>query len=625
MCGFVGQLNGQVTKSQLEYARDLLAHRGPDDTGFFSHGPISFGFRRLAILDRSPAGHQPMTSEDQKTTIVFNGEIYNYIELREELLSLGRKFHTGSDTEVILAAYAQWGLDCFARMNGMWAIALWDDQKKELHLSRDRFGEKPLYWSRNEDHYVFGSEIKALLALGAPAKDNSARVVDYLVYGYLDHTTETMYDGIFQVQPGAILTINEDGDQSVKTYWTLKPKNEGITTAAEASAKYRQLFYDSVKLRLRSDVPIGSCLSGGLDSASIVAVAHDIAHQSATHLEHKTFTAYAEDKKYDEREYSRVLNKKLSLQAFELEPDPTKILSDLPLLLWHQDEPFLSLSMYAQWLVMKRVRQEGVTVVLDGQGGDETLAGYMPYFGSLMAQLIRSGRWVRAWREWQYIRRNHPRSIPDILPSLVLYLVPSWLRPVIVSRSGKSEIRALRPNIRKNFFHAPSLPQPFSSQLKNHLYRLLTGPGLRALLHSEDRNSMAASVESRVPFLDHRLAEFTLGLPDHLLISNGVTKPLLRQALSNLLPPAIRDRRDKMGFVVPQQEWMRTVLRQTIEEALLAKNPRLEKYLDLSIVRDVVQDFMASKNNQTALVWRWYAMEYWLQRLGGSIDRPASR
>ncbi|MBI4092659.1 MAG: asparagine synthase (glutamine-hydrolyzing) [Candidatus Kerfeldbacteria bacterium] len=618
MCGFVGQFSLQgIDQKALATAAGLLQHRGPDDSGLFADQTVGFGFRRLAILDLSPAGHQPMQNNDKTITIVHNGEIYNYLELRQELQTKHQKsFHTRSDTEVIVAAYEVWGTDCFAKFNGMWAIALWDSRRQQLVLSRDRFGEKPLYYLKRNGGFVFGSEIKALLSVtGQMPEPNQQLIFDYLVYGFHDHTDETFFSGIKQLRPGHFAVVTTSG-MTIQRYWQLTPVFSKLPFD-RAADQFRYLLTDSIKLRLRSDVPIGTCLSGGLDSSTIALLAHQLLRQQDQILQQKTFTAVSAEAKYDERRYSRLINTMIDAEQNEVTPDPKEFRRILPDLIWHQEEPFLSMSIFAQWEVMRRANKRGIKVLLDGQGGDEILAGYIPFFASLLAGLLRRGNVKQFAAETHFFLQHHRRSRLDILPTFALYLMPKTLGSTLLRLSNRTDVHVLEPTFKERYFRYPTPPQPFKSQLKNHLYRLLTGEGLRALLHYEDRNSMAFSIEARVPFLDYRLAEFTLGLPDSYLISHGETKRLLRAAMKNLLPPTINQRREKFGFVVAQTEWLRHELRPDLDRTFNQPSLRIGQYVNQGKIQQALSSFMNGQSGLSTSIWRWYNLEHWLKRFYG--------
>lgn len=615
MCGFVGHYHPESlpAKEQVRAATDTIHHRGPDDEGHYDDDHVAFGFRRLSILDLSPTGHQPMTDATQKLWIVFNGEIYNFIELKKELTARGERFQSSSDTEVILAAYRTWGVHCFERMNGMWAMALWDSEKKELILSRDRFGEKPLYYTRHEGGVVFGSEIKALLAVTKRVPPpNEQSIFDYLAFAFHDHTDQTFFSGIQQLSPGHYAVL-KGGTVTVSPYWTLQPAIDVPQNFAAAAECFAELFFDSVCLRLRSDVPVGSCLSGGLDSSSIVLAMRQLLDAQGAPTAIQTFTAASDNPVYDERRYSTEVNRLANAEGNTVFPHPEVFRQEFKKLLWHQEEPFLSMSMFAQWEVMKRAHAKGLKVLLDGQGGDEILAGYMPFFASLLANELRHGRIPGFIRQARAVARYHRRSLMDILPTFALYALPQPVGKWLLRRAGNQDILLLEPAFRKKFFRAPVLPTPFVSRLKNHMYRLLTGTGVRALLHYEDRNAMAFSVESRVPFLDHRLAELTMAVPDSFLLDGGETKRLLRAGLKKLLPASILTRREKMGFVVPQKEWMRTALRNDLLTALRSDKNHLGQYISGTIMQNVLDRFLSGDDRLYGTVWRWYNLETWIQ------------
>lgn len=618
MCGFVGQFAPKGPDQQtIRTASELLKHRGPDDTGEYFDVRIGIGFRRLSIIDLSPAGHQPMSDASGRWRIVFNGEIYNYRELRGELQSLGVAFRSHSDTEVILQAYQKWGTGCFAKMNGMWAIALWDRTKGELILCRDRFGEKPLYYTKRGDELLFASEMKALFPfLPKRPEPNEQIVFDYLTFAFHDHTNETFFHGIKQLRPGHFATIR-NGTFNEEPYWALQPNPEPPKTFSGAAERFRELFFDSVRLRLRSDVPIGSCLSGGLDSSSIVLVANRLVREEHPGFRWQTFTACSRDRRYDERQYSQEVNRLVDADANEVFPEPKTFREDMKRILWHQEEPFLSLSIFAQWEIMKRARSRGIKVLLDGQGGDEVLAGYLPFFASFLADALRRGNLTRFIGQGAAFFRTHRASLGDILPTFALYALPRTIGRWMLRRSVREEFTALEPSFRRQYFRPPDLPSPFSGQLKNHMFRLLTGTGIRALLHYEDRNAMAFSIESRVPFLDHRLAELTLAMPDSFLLHSGETKRVLRLALRDIVPRTILDRRDKMGFVVPQAEWMARELAFDLRATLTRPSRALSRYVKSEAVEDALTRFFSGETRLYGILWRWYNLETWFQTFYG--------
>lgn len=658
MCGIFGVWNIHKQLVDLRSLLDSLnsiRHRGPDDEGYLlinsssgevasCLGPesaahvrlpriedvfnpqfdIAFGFRRLSILDLSPAGHQPMSNEDGSLWIVFNGEIYNYIELRSELKSLGYIFHTQTDTEVILNAYDAWGVDCLKHFNGMWGFVIFDKRKKRLFCARDRFGIKPFYYHFDRERFIFASEIKAVLQYSKiRRKPNDAIVYDYLNYGLLDHTSETFFENIHQL-PAAHYLILEGADIHIERYWNIDPNNKlDLGTGAQADAEYVRGFYDlfedSIRLHLRSDVAIGSCLSGGLDSSSIVCVANKLLfseHVVSSNVigeKQKTFSSCFDDPRFDERQHIESVLSATSAERNYTFPSPQNLLRDLPRLIWHQDEPFGSTSIYAQWCVMKIAAERGVRVLLDGQGGDELLAGYHPYFDSYWGTLLSRGRLNTLLKEWSAYRNIYHVSPLHLIQHTLFSITPSAFQRRIRSNRGSLGVRTeftskfrLRYPDENIEYHG----DPFSKRL----YDALTRTSLPGLLHYEDRNSMAHSIEARVPFLDYRLVEYAFALPERQKINNGYTKAVLRDSMQGVLPETIRNRTDKMGFVTPEQVWLSTELKDWIDDIFNSTSFHSNPYLNAAQVNSLLAEHRAQKRDLGFMIWRWVNLHLWLEQ-----------
>lgn len=534
MCGIAGLWNRHsrpVARPVLAAMATSIAHRGPDDAGYHYDDAAGVGLahRRLSILDLSSAGHQPMPLAE-RYWLTYNGEVYNFRELRAELETLGHRFTTQTDSEVLLHSYQQWGPDAVTRWNGMWALAIWDAQEHTLFLSRDRLGVKPLYLTEMGQTIAFASEIKALLAHPDLVKTpNPTTIADFLHRGLQDHTAETFFAGIEQLHPGHWRLYRQDGSVTQARFWQIDPANKRPIGFAEATEEFRSLFTDAVRLRLLSDVPVGTCLSGGLDSSAIVAVMSELAGSDRV----KTFSARFAEPEWDEGRYIEIVRTATGAVGHDIYPDVDGFLADLEPLLRHQDEPFASMSIFAQWCVMRKAREAGVTVLLDGQGSDEQLAGY-GFWGAHWAILLGQGRLAALWRSWQDRRAIAGRSL---------------------GAEMASTLGGFRQHGTAGF-----------DRLDGILHDYLTRSRLPALLHWEDRNSMAFGREARVPFLDYRLVEFTFSLPDEHKLRDGWDKAVLRQ--SGLLPDAIARRRDKMGFVTPQSAWLSGPLQPVVAKTL---------------------------------------------------------
>ena len=573
--------------------------------------------RRLSIIDLSVAGHQPMTTPDRRHWIVFNGEIYNYIELRAELEELGHQFFSRTDTEVILAAYREWGRDCLHRFNGMWALVIYDREKDHIFAARDRFGVKPIYyWLSPSGVLAFASEIKQFAALpGWRAVANPSRVYDYLVSSFLDHTEETLFAGVYQLRGGeAVEQDREDLKNGLAVYrWYTVPCSIFDGSFDSATVRFRELFTDAVRLRLRADVPIGSCLSGGLDSSSIVCTANDLLVQEQGDCCQKTFSACSEIPRFDERDYVDEVVRSREVEAFYTYPGVHKLLEDLDLLIYHQDEPFATTSMYAQWSVFELARKQGITVMLDGQGADEQLCGYPLFFSARLGGLLRSGNIRRFVMETREIRRTSGVPVRRLINDAMFYALPASLRrPVQRFLSQKSllpnwldrSLLGLPPD-----YTLPPLPEAHSA---NDLsLAQLSYTSLPSLLHWEDRNSMAHSIESRVPFLDYRLVEFVLNLPEEYRLCMGTTKRVLRSGLDGVIPDRIRDRRDKMGFVTAEEDWVRIQhtdqFRSLLESAVDSTHGLLKE--------KVIEEFervVSGREEYSSLLWRMICLGRWM-------------
>jgi asparagine synthase (glutamine-hydrolysing) len=669
MCGIFGiwHTDGrQVDLHALRRAVASLRHRGPDDEGYLlvdtrsgrtvlaggehtrpelglppvehfagvigERFDFALGFRRLSILDLSPAGHQPMCSHDGRLWLVFNGEVYNYIELRNELESAGHTFTSGTDSEVILAAYRRWGPDCLPRFNGMWALALWDGDARTLFLARDRFGVKPLYTVTSQPgSFAFSSEIKALLASGTmPFRPRPDAVAGYVAEGrFPSHRRgETFFEGVQEVPGGHYALVDRDGRRAGR-YWWLPVDAVEESPTQSAVAEYRRMFTHSVRLRLRADVPVGTCLSGGLDSSSIVAVAgHLMQTEHAVSLERlgdhqQTFSAvYDDEGRWNEREYiDRVLEHTGAAGNF-VYPTLDRMLADLDSLVWHQDEPFQSTSIFAQWCVMSAARERGVTVLLDGQGADEVLAGYRPY-NVWLGHLIMAGKLLQAAREAREIREVAGTST---LPLFARALVPQLPSPILrrlrrsrVSRAvSGSALNTELAGLHESRQAASGEAYEDLRNLNEHLARLLLEDSLPNLLRYEDRNSMAFSIEARVPYLDYRLVEYVFTMAPHLRIHEGWTKWLHRAAFVNVLPPEIVWRRDKVGFETPEQRWFREGKAPLLD---LLSDGAGSDYLDLNGVRREAPRLI--ERGETAQVWRWINLVRWLHLFGSAATHSS--
>jgi asparagine synthase (glutamine-hydrolysing) len=612
MCGLCGiaALGRPAEADTVAAMSELIAHRGPDGDGIFATEGVALGSRRLAILDLSEAGAQPFTSADGRLHLVHNGEIYNYRELRAELEARGHRFTSATDTEVILESYRAWGERCVERFNGMWAFALWDEEEQRLFCSRDRFGVKPFYYRLNGDRLVFASELKAFRAdSSADLAANEPVVRDFVLRDRFDHTDETFFAGIVKLPPAHSLVFDQDGLR-LRRYWRLGLRDAPRGDPVEA---VRELFVDSVRLRLRSDVPVGTCLSGGIDSSAVAGVIDLLLREEAANARpvgerQQTFTVYFERAGFDERPYAEAVVARTKAAPHWTTFTAEDLVGNLPAIVEAQDEPFRSTSICAGWYVMREAARAGIKVVLDGQGGDEVLAGYPAYFSARYADLFAQ----RRLRELRTELGEHRRLYGSrrALATLVRPLLPPVLEERLRERrSGSAAL--LHPDLR-------SLPPthdldgaPFPDRLRRLQTRILSVRGLPELLHAEDRNSMAHSIEARVPFLDYRFVELMFSLEGGHLIERSRTKSILRRALGDLLPPSVLGRTDKLGFVTPEAAWLRGPLGDLAADVFASQRFRERGFVDAHAARRRLERHRRHELNAGFELWRALNLELW--------------
>jgi asparagine synthase (glutamine-hydrolysing) len=586
---------------------------------------LALGHRRLAILDLSAAGHQPMSDAGGDVWITFNGEIYNYLELRTELTDAGHWFATGTDTEVLLAAWREWGENAFARCNGMFALVLFDRRVRRICAVRDRFGVKPLYfWRTPTGGMAFASEIKQFTVHPAwKARLNGQRAYDFINWGLTDHTAETLFEGVGQLRGGELL-ISELAalpTAAPRRWYDLQPAAfDG--DFGSAARRFRELLDDSVRLRLRADVPVGSCLSGGLDSSSIVCTMRAQLGDRAAAMQ-KTFSAYSDVARFDERDFIEPVVAATGATAYSVVPDPDEMLAELDTLTWHQDEPFGSTSIWAQWCVFRLARANGVVVMLDGQGADEALGGYHGFFGPRLAGLLARGNLRQFLKESAAVRRLHGQNrwmqtrllANELLPPVVA----DFLRRLIgrtVQAPAHLDLTRLGAEPRPPHASSGRLREP----VRSLCHAQLTALSLPMLLHWEDRDSMAHGIEARVPFLDYRLVEFCLGLPEDYKLRDGWTKRVLREGMRGRLPENVRLRRDKLGFATAEEVWMRERRREVflrlVDEAIDAAGGVLTPAARAKVTR-----ILAGDEPFSFLVWRMIGFGRWMQQFDVRLPR----
>jgi asparagine synthase (glutamine-hydrolysing) len=620
ICGIV-ERGRPAQEAVVDAMAQTMHHRGPDSRGLFAAPGVALGSCRLAVIDPRPEGRQPIATEDGLVQLVYNGEVYNYRELRTELEEHGHHFRTATDTEVVLRAYEEWGDRCVERFNGMWALAIWDGRRDRLFCSRDRFGVKPLYYRLAGDRLVFASELKAFrVDPETQLRPNLPVVRDYLELARIDHSDETFFAGIRSLPPSHSLVFDERG-LHFSRYWSLEPQE---APSGDPAPLVRELFFDSVRLRLRSDVAVGTCLSGGMDSSTLVGVTarllRDEADSSASlrgRLE--TFTAWFPDPGLEERPYAEAVVAETGAHPHWVTFDAQELVGDLPAIVESQDEPFGSTSIAAQWYVMRAAREAGITVMLDGQGSDEVFAGYSSFFGERFADLLLRGRLRSAAAEIGAYRGESGSSAVAALAqagrALAREPLERHLRPRL---SGARAL--LHPELRSAGTVAVAHEQRFRDLLRRRLSLMIARRGLPELLHSEDRNSMAHSIEARVPFLDYRFVELVFSLGPEELIAGGRTKTVLRRALGDVLPEQVRERRTKLGFPTPESRFLREDVGVLAADVFASQSFRERGFVDAEAAVKLLKRHRAGEVDAPYELWRALNTELWARTFldGGS-------
>jgi asparagine synthase (glutamine-hydrolysing) len=569
MCGIAGLVARRPTVSLHSMITEMTArvrHRGPDDGGDYIDGRVAFGHRRLSIIDLSQCGHQPMIDASSRYVITYNGEIYNYLALRAELSAMGQVFHSDCDTEVILAAYAAWGQDCLDRFNGMWAFAIHDRVRGVVFAARDRFGVKPFHYILTDQCFAFGSEISQLLPLLPAVTVNCGMLSDYLLTGVRTPTADTFFDRVHMLPAGHLLEydVAEDSYRIQQFYNLLDHVTTEPESDAAALTKVPALLEDAVRLRLRSDVPVGTCLSGGVDSSSIALIAARL-NRTASSSAFSAVTAVSEQERDNEEHYAEEVVRAGGLHWVRTRPEYHDFRRLVPLVIRHQEEPFATPSICMQAFVMQAARENGVVVLLDGQGADEVLLGYNRYYACYAMTLWRQNGPLAALSGMRAATRcSEDMTPPRLAAYLAFHLIPGLRREYYRLRAGYLKSHAM-----------PTWINDFATGCRDSrsLQALEIGQTmLPELLRYEDRNSMAFSIETRLPFLDYRLVEYAVGLALSLKMRDGWTKWVLRQALSDTLPPGIGWRRRKIGFAAPTDLWMpchQTTMIETVRDSTL--------------------------------------------------------
>jgi asparagine synthase (glutamine-hydrolysing) len=616
MCG----INGFTWKDAdlIEKMNLVLQHRGPDDQSTYIDDKVSLGHCRLAIIDLSPAGRQPKCNEDASIWIVFNGEIYNFQEIRSLLEMAGHRISSNSDTEVIIHADEEWGTDCVERFNGMWAFAIYDKKKGTIFLSRDRFGVKPLYFCQDEKGLIFSSEIKGILQHSISRIPNDKVVYDFLILGFVDHSPDTFFQDINRLMPGESMIYDLSRGVTNKFRWydlANRLLDAGKITEEVAAKRIRDLFEDSVRYRLISDVPVGSCLSGGIDSSAIVHAMRNLKDDG----EIKTFSMVFPGKKQDESTFIDEVVAATKVEAHKVSPSTEDLLGDLYDLIRTQEEPFGSLSIYGQYKVMHLANRSGMKVLLDGQGSDEIFAGYFIYY---KYYLFESLLHLRIGEAIETAKRMKSKLQDMVLFPAMTILSKLGLSQGILRNLWLSRMKHLKG------FEGLQLANPLTDRgfdLNRALYSDLTRYSVPQLLRYEDKNSMRWSIESRVPFLDYRLVELAMSLPSSYKIKKGTTKYILRKAMKGLVSDRILERKDKIGFATPDESWMRTPEFASLMERLIdSEEFSLRKYWNPEEVKRLYQEHTGGQRNHEEALWRIASVELWL-KLFIDVPLPAKK
>jgi asparagine synthase (glutamine-hydrolysing) len=646
MCGICGIFSNTGLDRRdvrdIQEMNRVLKHRGPDDEGYalintcnetlhlrgddtipeLKHlmhindvkssvrYDLCMGHRRLSIIDVSARGHQPMIDAESGSWIVFNGEIYNYVEIRSDLIQKGHSFRTLTDTEVILKAYREWGTDCLSHFNGMWAFALWDSEKNLLFCSRDRFGVKPFYYFFDGKTFVFSSEIKSLLRHSQVPKSLNEKIAwDYLVLTLIDHCEETFFEGIMQLLPGHFLTVNLSGEIYIKQYYKLNFLNEighyDKIKLENLSQRFLEILEDSVKIRLRSDVPVASYLSGGIDSSTLLCMVQRFASQLP--YEFTTFSAVYDDANFDERQYIMQVIHEKKINPLFFEPQKASFAAELNQVVYQQDEPFLSTAIYAQWALLKKIRENGIKVILTGDGADEVLCGYPnPYISLYLLDLLKAGRFPELFAELK--AHGYGRGFIHALKGTYWHFPSSIRIPIRKTFRIKPKI------IKKDFFSEYLWREKmwmdllFRSTLQERLYLDMTRFLLPHELRFREKNAMAFSVEERQPFLDYRLVEFCFNMPAVYKIHLGWRKYLLRRAVEGILPSTIQWRKNKLGFGTYELRWFLNTL-----ELCEENNHKGKQYVNFKELSSYSKTVPMDEADKIIELWSFYNFELWMR------------
>jgi asparagine synthase (glutamine-hydrolysing) len=637
MAGIIGVYyldSSEVDKNLLQEMTDTISHRGENGERFYSESNIGFGCRIQVVTGQMADSQQLFVDQDNSLVIVNDGHIYNLLEIRRELERAGYSFRTNSDTEVILYSYKQWGVDCLNRFNGMWAFAIWDTQKKELFCARDRFGIKPFYYYFDDNLFVFASEIKAILKHPRyPKKINDEAVYNYLMWGLFNYSEDTFFTNIKELYPSHFLKLNAEQVLKRERWWHLDFNCNSDNISANETDRsveyFRALLEDAVKLRIESDEIIGITLSGGLDSSAITSIAGKLIHEKNTIPSQnigdklKILSSRYNNKSIDEGRFIDLVVQDLGAERFDVFCDGYTLWENFPKLIWHYDEPCDVGSIYARWSLMKKAKELGVRVFLNGDGGDEQLAGYPRFYGDYFIELVLNFKILKLLNEVKKassvlgIRKlsSHVLTVfGGILYRKLSLKLPVILRNFRLRVRHRITDRIIVPSFDKQFYKLglARINQEYynpSGGLHQSLYRSMSRLARR--LRFTDRSSAAFSIETRTPLLDYRLVEYSFNLPTGLKIRDGWTKWILRQSMQDILPEQVRLRKEKLGFPTPLRTWL-LLNKGRIKELFCSGNVLSSQFINAKLIEDNLDELLRNDNSAQEL-WRYINLELWLQ------------
>ena len=605
MCGIFGSIGGNSTKEIGEKACAAMKHRGPDGQGVLDFGKGVFAHTRLSIIDLSPAGKQPMQSKDGRISLVYNGEIYNYKELKDELKH-SYTFTTNTDTEVIIASWLRWGEKCLQKFRGMFAFGLWDAKEQKLFCATDRFSIKPLYYVKDNNRFLFSSEIKPMLAAGVKPEPCGQAIYDFLAFGFLDHGKETFFEGVYQLRPAQYLVLR-DGSLNIGQYWDIKESSPRTGTEKEITEELSQKLEEAVKYHMVSDVEVALSLSSGIDSNFLRGTLEGFGERF------KCFTYAFVDTVYDESALARATIDKGKCDFYATEVTPKDFFPQYSEFIRVMEEPASGLGMYGYWLNVQTVHNKGIKVLLDGQGADEAFGGYKHYCYHRMADLLREKRFEELEKEVEAFNRVHGESLKFPSDDFEEFLRKKTVMSSMKAADGTDMASAfLGTGFTERFASREIVPQKkWEESLRNAMYNDLFSFKIPKLLRFQDKAAMAWSVESRVPFLDHTLVEYAFSLPSQYMVKDGIGKYLFRRIAEKYMKKSLAQA-PKLYMNTPQREWIKGELSSAIKEMMGDSVLAKEGYIDESSLEKEFDAYLSQKElGNSFFVWKFLSLELW--------------